>query len=254
MFKVVPKLNFLRMVVTNYHFTADHTGIADAETAARKALLLLPDCIANFEDWLSEVERDPVVALPEDAKSDIRDIVHWLGAYLEAVETPKKDFSPNQFLEEMGGLLPTVVKGGKLVFYNATIFGAGATACYFLSGVFKSITGISHTEQLLPSAVAAAGIIHMTLKAARDSIRAEVGSEAWIADMKRKLSAVPVFTPREREVAIWVMVGKNSTEIAMILGISPHTAKNYITRMREKLKASNTAQLVSVIRDLTSTK
>ncbi len=51
-------------------------------------------------------------------------------------------------------------------------------------------------------------------------------------------------TPREREVFHWVIEGKTTKETAKALGISVKTAENHRTRLMDKLRVHNTAELV----------
>jgi DNA-binding CsgD family transcriptional regulator len=44
---------------------------------------------------------------------------------------------------------------------------------------------------------------------------------------------------REREVLEWVAAGKTNAEIAIILGVSPHTIKHHVSRILEKLGVEN---------------
>lgn len=46
-------------------------------------------------------------------------------------------------------------------------------------------------------------------------------------------------TPREQEVRYWLGQGKSNEEIAVILGISPHTVKNHLNHLFDKLGVSN---------------
>lgn len=48
-------------------------------------------------------------------------------------------------------------------------------------------------------------------------------------------SAQDSLSPREREVLHWLRTGKSNEEIAIILGISPHTVKNHLERVFQKL-------------------
>ncbi len=58
-------------------------------------------------------------------------------------------------------------------------------------------------------------------------------------------SDVPLITPREREVLVWICEGKTSAEIASILGISCKTIINHSQSILEKLGVRNRAQAVS---------
>jgi DNA-binding CsgD family transcriptional regulator len=46
-------------------------------------------------------------------------------------------------------------------------------------------------------------------------------------------------SPREVEVLHWLGLGKCNDEIATILGISPHTVKNHLDHMFQKLGVHN---------------
>ena len=55
----------------------------------------------------------------------------------------------------------------------------------------------------------------------------------------------PHLTTRELECLRWVAVGKATNEIAIILNISPHTAREYLKSARYKLDCVTSAQAVS---------
>ena len=59
----------------------------------------------------------------------------------------------------------------------------------------------------------------------------------------KRLIDVDRLTNRERQVLILVADGKKNAEIVTALGISPHTVRNFITRIFAKLKTSNRADL-----------
>jgi DNA-binding CsgD family transcriptional regulator len=56
---------------------------------------------------------------------------------------------------------------------------------------------------------------------------------------------VPALGPRELECLTWAAHGKDSKTIAMLLGISDHTARNYLKSARFKLDCANIAQAVT---------
>jgi len=51
-------------------------------------------------------------------------------------------------------------------------------------------------------------------------------------------------SPREREVFHWLAQGKANEEIATILGISPHTVKNHLDHIFQKLGVHNRVEAV----------
>lgn len=55
----------------------------------------------------------------------------------------------------------------------------------------------------------------------------------------------PRLTSRELECLRWVALGKEATDIAKLLGISPHTARDYLKSARFKLDCVTSAQAVS---------
>jgi len=55
----------------------------------------------------------------------------------------------------------------------------------------------------------------------------------------------PYLTTRELECLRWFALGKPTTEIAIILNISPHTARDYLKSVRYKLNCVTSAQAVS---------
>lgn len=55
----------------------------------------------------------------------------------------------------------------------------------------------------------------------------------------------PHLTTRELECLRWIGLGKDTSEIAVILNISPHTARDYLKSARYKLDCVTSAQAVS---------
>jgi LuxR family transcriptional regulator, quorum-sensing system regulator CinR len=55
----------------------------------------------------------------------------------------------------------------------------------------------------------------------------------------------PHLTTRELECLRWIALGKDTSDIAVILSISPHTARDYLKSARFKLDAVTSAQAVS---------
>jgi LuxR family transcriptional regulator, quorum-sensing system regulator CinR len=55
----------------------------------------------------------------------------------------------------------------------------------------------------------------------------------------------PHLTARELECLRWIGLGKDTSEIAIILDISPHTARDYLKSARFKLDAVTSAQAVA---------
>ena len=55
----------------------------------------------------------------------------------------------------------------------------------------------------------------------------------------------PHLTARELECLHWVALGKDATEIAMILDLSPHTTRDYLKSVHYKLDCVTSAQAVS---------
>lgn len=58
-------------------------------------------------------------------------------------------------------------------------------------------------------------------------------------------AARPHLSPREVECLRWVAQGKSHTEIATILGLSPHTVRGYLRTVREQLDCVSLAQAVT---------
>ena len=55
----------------------------------------------------------------------------------------------------------------------------------------------------------------------------------------------PHLTAREVECLRWVALGKDATEIAAILNISPHTTRDYLKSVHYKLDCVSSAQAVT---------
>ncbi|WP_137134714.1 LuxR family transcriptional regulator [Rhizobium sp. FKY42] len=56
---------------------------------------------------------------------------------------------------------------------------------------------------------------------------------------------VPVLSPRELECLHWSALGKDHKAVAIILGISEHTARDYLKSARIKLGCANIAQAIA---------
>jgi len=54
----------------------------------------------------------------------------------------------------------------------------------------------------------------------------------------------PQLSPREREVVAYVAAGYTHDQTATRIGLSPHTVDTYLRRVRVKLGAGNTAELI----------
>jgi DNA-binding CsgD family transcriptional regulator len=63
----------------------------------------------------------------------------------------------------------------------------------------------------------------------------------------RPVQAVDALTPRERDVATQVTRGLSHKEIALALGLTPATARNYIQRIHAKLNVRSNAQLAGLL-------
>lgn len=61
---------------------------------------------------------------------------------------------------------------------------------------------------------------------------------------KGEETAVPMLSPREREVLQWIAVGKSNSVIADILGISEHTVDSLLRRAYRKLNVTTRAAAV----------
>jgi DNA-binding CsgD family transcriptional regulator len=59
-------------------------------------------------------------------------------------------------------------------------------------------------------------------------------------------AASATLTPRQVDVLTHVADGRTTEEIARILGLSPHTVKNYLERIYERLGARDRTQAVAI--------
>ena len=65
-------------------------------------------------------------------------------------------------------------------------------------------------------------------------------------DMRHRNAArVPTLSERERQIMVWVAMGKTNPEIGMILDISEFTVKNHMKSIFSKLDVTNRAQAVA---------
>ncbi len=64
-------------------------------------------------------------------------------------------------------------------------------------------------------------------------------------DIHRHTARVSALSDRERQIMVWVAMGKTNPEIGMILDISEFTVKNHMKSIFSKLDVTNRAQAVS---------
>ena len=81
-----------------------------------------------------------------------------------------------------------------------------------------------------------------------------VVSAAWVAveSIERgqqiaTTGALEVLGARERDVAVFAARGMRTGEIALILGTSPHTVRNQLSRIFEKLGVSSRVELTALV-------
>ncbi len=61
----------------------------------------------------------------------------------------------------------------------------------------------------------------------------------------RSATRVSALSERERQIMVWVAMGKTNPEIGMILDISEFTVKNHMKSIFGKLDVTNRAQAVA---------
>lgn len=59
-----------------------------------------------------------------------------------------------------------------------------------------------------------------------------------------------LLSPRRREVAELIRLGKDNFEIALILGCSPNTVKNHVRAILQRLEVPNRTRLAAVYTEL----
>ena len=64
-------------------------------------------------------------------------------------------------------------------------------------------------------------------------------------DVQRHVARVAALSDRERQIMVWVAMGKTNPEIGMILDISEFTVKNHMKSIFSKLDVTNRAQAVA---------
>jgi DNA-binding CsgD family transcriptional regulator len=73
---------------------------------------------------------------------------------------------------------------------------------------------------------------------ATPTLRSKV-PEVRVLGQTRGAEKLRLLTAREREVHFWLCQGKSNEEIGILLGISPHTVKNHLDHMFQKLGVEN---------------
>ena len=60
-------------------------------------------------------------------------------------------------------------------------------------------------------------------------------------------TTIYLLTPREKECATWLILGKTAEETAAILGLSRRTVEDHLAAMKAKLGCSNKVQLAVLL-------
>ena len=72
-----------------------------------------------------------------------------------------------------------------------------------------------------------------------NSVVGPIGEPADGPVEKNGYAVAPVLSAREREILVWVAMGKSNRDIGGILRISPHTVATYLKRILTKLEVSS---------------
>ncbi len=85
--------------------------------------------------------------------------------------------------------------------------------------------------------------------------RAEGGALITVLELQRDRSEISTgtlmaLTPRERDVALFVVDGRSDREIAERLSLSHHTVSQYVKRIYRKLDVSSRVALTRLLLDL----
>ncbi len=63
---------------------------------------------------------------------------------------------------------------------------------------------------------------------------------------KSERAPAPRLSPRETECMLWVSRGKSSSDIGMIVGLSPRTVDSYLEKVCAKLRVRTRIEAVAV--------
>jgi DNA-binding NarL/FixJ family response regulator len=114
-----------------------------------------------------------------------------------------------------------------------------------LLGAWGSVAGDAGVEQLRKAIRTVATGEHWIGHDALAEIVERLRGTRTSADAA--LDRVAHLTPREREIARGVAGGESNRELATRLGLTQATVKSHLSRVYEKLKISNRAQLATVV-------
>ncbi len=81
---------------------------------------------------------------------------------------------------------------------------------------------------------------------AKDSIKPKNADLTPCPELDRRMQGAGL-TGREREICVQIRNGFSNQEIATRLGISPHTVKNHIRNIHQKLGVQTRAKLVALL-------
>lgn len=118
-----------------------------------------------------------------------------------------------------------------------------AVACALMSGA---------DDDALPQRAHGAGLagyFPKSLEVGRllDGLRCLARGETVFPEPERRAVAEAAFlTPRQQQIVRLAAQGASNKEIAQALGIAPHTVKNHLAQIFERLGAANRAQAVSM--------
>lgn len=115
-----------------------------------------------------------------------------------------------------------------------------AIACALMSGLDE--LGLSQRAR----AAGLAGYFSKSLEVDRllQGLARLAGGESWFEDRATIAPSTGGLTPRQQEIVRLAAGGASNKVIAQALGIAPHTVKNHLAQIFERLGASNRAQAV----------
>lgn len=195
--------------------------------------VLLVDDHPLFREGLALALRQRVPALTVKAVASLPDALQVLQGMADHIDLAVLDYRlPGENGLQCAGRLRARFPG---------------VACALMSGV---------DDPGLPERARAAGLMAYFSKSLEvdnlvEGLRCLARGESYFVAIRppAPASGNPLLTARQQQIVQLAARGASNKEIAQALGIAPHTVKNHLAQIFEKLGASNRTQAVSLAYD-----
>lgn len=192
----------------------------------REGLVSLLNQTADFRVVAAGPSGDPALLRDAQPQVILLDVGLWDDDSLRVAETVRQEYPESRVV--IMDLLP--VHEDIVDFVNAGVSGF----------VLKDAT----VEDLVSTIRSVAGGAHVLPPAMTSSLFSQIAKEA-VARGRGEVMEDVRMTAREREVIDLIGIGLSNKEIALRLGIAPHTVKSHVRNVMEKLALHTRLQIAA---------